>query len=211
MQVLFAKKKSIKWKNQWLTIFAFTLQTLICDVHAMTSDHHKWTQVNDRICLLFHLKYSSQFDFICCFLCRMTNCSWRVSWFWPQLNLCASTPLFLLLALPTACSTTNKKWTPTLWKGTLFGGFVPITEDRYFSETDKEAKWFFLFVFYCRCFKRHSRAALNRQQELSHLPMPPQLRLYDYIQRRKERKPAPVIDLKISKAGNVRTQLLCLF
>uniref|UniRef100_A0A669CHF3 SPT20 homolog, SAGA complex component n=1 Tax=Oreochromis niloticus TaxID=8128 RepID=A0A669CHF3_ORENI len=53
-----------------------------------------------------------------------------------------------------------------------------------------------------RCFKRHSRAALNRQQELSHLPIPPQLRLYDYLQRRKERKPAPVIDLKISKIGN---------
>ncbi|CAG00434.1 unnamed protein product, partial [Tetraodon nigroviridis] len=51
------------------------------------------------------------------------------------------------------------------------------------------------------CFKRHSRAALNRQQELSHLPMPPQLRLYDYLQRRKERKP-PVVDLKISKIGN---------
>ncbi len=57
-----------------------------------------------------------------------------------------------------------------------------------------------------RCFKRHSRAALNRQQELSHLPMPPQLRLYDYLQRRKERKPAPAIDLKISKIGNVSSQ-----
>uniref|UniRef100_A0A3B5LRE2 SPT20 homolog, SAGA complex component n=1 Tax=Xiphophorus couchianus TaxID=32473 RepID=A0A3B5LRE2_9TELE len=53
-----------------------------------------------------------------------------------------------------------------------------------------------------KCFKRHSRAALNRQQELSHLPVPPQLRLYDYLQKRKERKPAPVIDLKISKVGN---------
>lgn len=54
-----------------------------------------------------------------------------------------------------------------------------------------------------RCFKRHSRAALNRQQELSHLPMPPQLRLYEYLQRRKERKTAPTVDLKISKIGNV--------
>lgn len=60
----------------------------------------------------------------------------------------------------------------------------------------------FVYLF-CRCFKRHSRAALNRQQELSHLPVPPQLRLYDYLQKRKERKPAPVIDLKISKVGNV--------
>ncbi|CDQ93975.1 unnamed protein product, partial [Oncorhynchus mykiss] len=25
-----------------------TMQTLICDVHAMTSDHHKWTQVSCR-------------------------------------------------------------------------------------------------------------------------------------------------------------------
>lgn len=61
---------------------------------------------------------------------------------------------------------------------------------------------------HCRCFKRHSRAALNRQQELSHLPVPPQLRLYDYLQKRKERKPAPVIDLKISKVGNVSSQTL---
>lgn len=63
-----------------------------------------------------------------------------------------------------------------------------------------------VLFLHCRCFKRHSRAALNRQQELSHLPMPPQLRLYDYLQRRKERKPAPVIDLKISKIGNVSSQ-----
>ncbi len=56
----------------------------------------------------------------------------------------------------------------------------------------------------CRCFRRHSRAALNRQQEMmSHCPALPQLRLLDYLQRRKERKPAPSIDLKISKAGNV--------
>ncbi|KAL0182866.1 hypothetical protein M9458_022241, partial [Cirrhinus mrigala] len=53
------------------------------------------------------------------------------------------------------------------------------------------------------CFRRHSQAALNRQQEMmSHCPALPQLRLLDYLQRRKERKPAPSIDLKISKAGN---------
>ena len=61
------------------------------------------------------------------------------------------------------------------------------------------------------CFKRHSRAALNRQQELSYLPMPPQLRLYDYLQRRKERKPAPSIDLKISKAGKVEITITLQF
>lgn len=38
---------------------------------------------------------------------------------------------------------------------------------------------------------------------MSHCPALPQLRLLDYLQRRKERKPAPSIDLKISKAGNV--------
>lgn len=27
----------------------FLCQTLICDVHAMTSDHHKWTQVKNQI------------------------------------------------------------------------------------------------------------------------------------------------------------------
>lgn len=72
------------------------------------------------------------------------------------------------------------------------------------------------YLLHHRCFKRHSRAALNRQQELSHLPIPPQLRLYDYLQRRKERKPAPVIDLKISKIGNVSIQhtlyaVLCVY
>uniref|UniRef100_A0A3Q3G5W9 SPT20 homolog, SAGA complex component n=1 Tax=Labrus bergylta TaxID=56723 RepID=A0A3Q3G5W9_9LABR len=100
-----------------------TMQTLICDVHAMTSDHHKWTQV---ICP------------VCC--------------------LCENSMTLLL----------------------LFQTSVSIEE----------------------CFKRHSRASLNRQQELSHLPIPPQLQLFDYLQRRKERKPAPVIDLKISKIGN---------
>uniref|UniRef100_A0A8C4E025 SPT20 homolog, SAGA complex component n=1 Tax=Dicentrarchus labrax TaxID=13489 RepID=A0A8C4E025_DICLA len=95
-----------------------TMQTLICDVHAMTSDHHKWTQVKckEKMCMPYLTPYC--------------------------------------LDLP--------------------------------------------FLLYCF----NSFTALNRQQELSHLPMPPQLRLYDYLQRRKERKPAPVIDLKISKIGN---------
>ncbi|MBN3271350.1 SP20H factor, partial [Polyodon spathula] len=53
-----------------------------------------------------------------------------------------------------------------------------------------------------RCFKRYSRPSLNRQQEMAHLPTPPQLKLLDYLQKRKERKPAPPIDLKISRAGN---------
>jgi len=67
-----------------------------------------------------------------------------------------------------------------------------------------EAIWRRVPRLYRRCFKRHSRASLNRQQELSQLP--PQLRLYDYLLRRKERKPAPAADLKISKIGNVSRQ-----
>uniref|UniRef100_A0A8I3W3M7 SPT20 homolog, SAGA complex component n=1 Tax=Callithrix jacchus TaxID=9483 RepID=A0A8I3W3M7_CALJA len=53
-----------------------------------------------------------------------------------------------------------------------------------------------------RCFKRYSRSSLNRQQDLSHCPPPPQLRLLDFLQKRKERKAGQHYDLKISKAGN---------
>ncbi|OWK61565.1 Transcription factor SPT20 [Lonchura striata] len=53
-----------------------------------------------------------------------------------------------------------------------------------------------------RCFKRYSRSSLNRQQEVAHYSTPPQLRLLDYLQKRKERKAAQQYDLKISKAGN---------
>ncbi|ELK34703.1 Protein FAM48A, partial [Myotis davidii] len=52
-----------------------------------------------------------------------------------------------------------------------------------------------------RCFKRYSRSSLNRQQDLSHCP-PPQLKLLDFLQKRKERKVGQHYDLKISKAGN---------
>ncbi|XP_044141393.1 transcription factor SPT20 homolog [Bufo gargarizans] len=54
-----------------------------------------------------------------------------------------------------------------------------------------------------RCLKRFSRPALNRQQELSNCPIPPQLSLLDYLHKRKERKASqPQFDLKISKTGN---------
>uniref|UniRef100_A0A8C4GJ73 SPT20 homolog, SAGA complex component n=1 Tax=Dicentrarchus labrax TaxID=13489 RepID=A0A8C4GJ73_DICLA len=121
-----------------------TMQTLICDVHAMTSDHHKWTQ-DDKLQLE------------------------------SQLILATAEPLCLDPSISVTC-TANR---------------LLYNKQKMNTRSMK------------RCFKRHSRAALNRQQELSHLPMPPQLRLYDYLQRRKERKPAPVIDLKISKIGNV--------
>uniref|UniRef100_A0A8C7YNM1 SPT20 homolog, SAGA complex component n=1 Tax=Oryzias sinensis TaxID=183150 RepID=A0A8C7YNM1_9TELE len=120
-----------------------TMQTLICDVHAMTSDHHKWTQ-DDKLQLE------------------------------SQLILATAEPLCLNPSISVTC-TANR---------------LLYNKQKMNTHSMK------------RCFKRHSRAALNRQQELSHLPMPPQLRLYDYIQRRKERKPAPAIDLKITKAGN---------
>ncbi|CAL9685190.1 unnamed protein product [Knipowitschia caucasica] len=120
-----------------------TMQTLICDVHAMTSDHHKWTQ-DDKLQLE------------------------------SQLILATAEPLCLDPSISVTC-TANR-----------------LLYNRQKMNT-RAMK---------RCFKRHSRAALNRQQELSHLPVPPQLRLYDYLQKRKERKPAPVIDLKISKVGN---------
>uniref|UniRef100_A0A8C2ZYD7 SPT20 homolog, SAGA complex component n=1 Tax=Cyclopterus lumpus TaxID=8103 RepID=A0A8C2ZYD7_CYCLU len=118
-----------------------TMQTLICDVHAMTSDHHKWTQ-DDKLQLE------------------------------SQLILATAEPLCLDPSISVTC-TANR---------------LLYNKQKMNTRSMK------------RCFKRHSRASLNRQQELSHLP--PQLRLYDYLQRRKERKPAPAADLKISKIGN---------
>ncbi|XP_068600396.1 transcription factor SPT20 homolog [Brachionichthys hirsutus] len=120
-----------------------TMQTLTCDVHAMTSDHHKWTQ-DDKLQLE------------------------------SQLIMATAEPLCLDPSISVTC-TANR---------------LLYNKQKMNTRAMK------------RCFKRHSRAAMNRQQELTHLPMPPQLRLYDYLQRRKERKPAPVIDLKISKIGN---------
>ncbi|XP_064827444.1 transcription factor SPT20 homolog isoform X4 [Oncorhynchus masou masou] len=120
-----------------------TMQTLICDVHAMTSDHHKWTQ-DDK----FQLE--------------------------SQLLLATADPLCLDPSLSVTCTANH----------------LLYNKQKMNTHSMK------------RCFKRHSRAALNRQQELSYLPMPPQLRLYDYLQRRKERKPAPSIDLKFPKAGS---------
>ncbi|XP_018610940.1 transcription factor SPT20 homolog isoform X1 [Scleropages formosus] len=120
-----------------------TMQTLICDVHALTNDHHKWTQ-DDKLQLE------------------------------SQLILATAEPLCLDPSISVTC-TANR---------------LLYNKQKMNTRSMK------------RCFKRHSRAALNRQQEMAHYPTPPQLRLYDYLQKRKERKPAPSIDLKISKAGN---------
>uniref|UniRef100_A0A3Q2DZS7 SPT20 homolog, SAGA complex component n=1 Tax=Cyprinodon variegatus TaxID=28743 RepID=A0A3Q2DZS7_CYPVA len=129
-----------------------TMQTLICDVHAMTSEHHKWTQ-DDKLQLE------------------------------SQLILATAEPLCLEPSISVTC-TANR---------------LLYNKQKMNTRSMK------------RCFKRHSRAALNRQQELSHLPVPPQLRLYDYLQKRKERKFAPVKDLKISKIGNVSSHHLDFF
>uniref|UniRef100_A0A672PG61 SPT20 homolog, SAGA complex component n=1 Tax=Sinocyclocheilus grahami TaxID=75366 RepID=A0A672PG61_SINGR len=121
-----------------------TMQTLICDVHAMTSDHHKWTQ-DDKLQLE------------------------------SQLILATAEPLCLDPSISVSCTTNH----------------LLYNKQKMSTRSMK------------RCFRRHSQAALNRQQEMmSHCPALPQLRLLDYLQRRKERKPAPSIDLKISKAGN---------
>ncbi|XP_015197516.1 transcription factor SPT20 homolog isoform X3 [Lepisosteus oculatus] len=120
-----------------------TMQTLICDVHAMTSDNHKWTQ-DDKLLLESHL------------------------------ILATAEPLCLDPSISVTC-TVNR---------------LLYNKQKMNTRSMK------------RCFKRYSRPALNRQQEMAHFPTPPQLRLLDYLQKRKERKPAPPIDLKISKAGN---------
>ncbi|KAJ8391480.1 hypothetical protein AAFF_G00089540 [Aldrovandia affinis] len=120
-----------------------TMQTLICDVHAMTTDNHKWTQ-DDKLQLE------------------------------SQLILATADPLCLEPSVSVTC-TANR---------------LLYNKQKMNTRSMK------------RCFKRHSRAALNRQQELARSAPPPQLRLFDYLQKRRERKPALSIDLKISKAGN---------
>ncbi|KAF6084982.1 hypothetical protein HJG60_018381 [Phyllostomus discolor] len=120
-----------------------TMQTLICDVHSITSDNHKWTQ-EDKLLLE------------------------------SQLILATAEPLCLDPSVAVAC-TANR-----------------LLYNRQKMNT-RPLK---------RCFKRHSRSSLNRQQDLSHGPPPPQLRLLDFLQKRKERKAGQHYDLKISKAGN---------
>ncbi|XP_064126308.1 transcription factor SPT20 homolog isoform X22 [Loxodonta africana] len=120
-----------------------TMQTLVCDVHSITSDNHKWTQ-EDKLLLE------------------------------SQLILATAEPLCLDPSVAVACTANrllyNKQKMNTR----------PLR----------------------RCFKRYSRSSLNRQQDLSHCPPPPQLKLLDFLQKRKERKAGQHYDLKISKAGN---------
>ncbi|XP_029393249.1 transcription factor SPT20 homolog isoform X2 [Mus pahari] len=120
-----------------------TMQTLVCDVHSITSDNHKWTQ-EDKLLLE------------------------------SQLILATAEPLCLDPSVAVAC-TANR-----------------LLYNRQKMNT-RPMK---------RCLKRSSRSSLNRQQDLSHCPPPPQLRLLDFLQKRKERKAGQHYDLKISKAGN---------
>ncbi|XP_059349523.1 transcription factor SPT20 homolog isoform X4 [Ammospiza nelsoni] len=120
-----------------------TMQTLICDVHSITSDNHKWTQ-EDKLLLE------------------------------SQLILATAEPLCLDPSIAVTC-TTNR---------------LLYNKQKMNTRPMK------------RCFRRYSRSSLNRQQEVAHYSTPPQLRLLDYLQKRKERKAAQQYDLKISKAGN---------
>ncbi|XP_040399393.1 transcription factor SPT20 homolog isoform X10 [Cygnus olor] len=120
-----------------------TMQTLICDVHSITSDNHKWTQ-EDKLLLE------------------------------SQLILATAEPLCLDPSIAVTC-TTNR---------------LLYNKQKMNTRPMK------------RCFKRYSRSSLNRQQEVGHYSMPPQLRILDYLQKRKERKGTQQYDLKISKAGN---------
>ncbi|KAM4700306.1 transcription factor SPT20 homolog isoform 2-T2 [Discoglossus pictus] len=121
-----------------------TMQTLVSDIHAITSDNHKWTQ-EDKLLLE------------------------------SQLLLATAEPLCLDPSISVTCTANrllfNKQKMNT----------CPMK----------------------RCLKRYSKPSLNRQQELSNCPTPPQLKLLDYLHKRKERKPTqPQFDLKISKIGN---------
>ncbi|KAJ7316148.1 hypothetical protein JRQ81_002310 [Phrynocephalus forsythii] len=120
-----------------------TMQTLVCDVHSITSDNHKWTQ-EDKLLLE------------------------------SQLILATAEPLCLDPSIAVTCTANrllyNKQKMNT----------CPMK----------------------RCFKRSSRPCFSRQQEMSHCPTPPQLRLFDYLQKRRERKGSQQYDLKITKAGN---------
>ncbi|KAK9407797.1 transcription factor SPT20 like [Crotalus adamanteus] len=120
-----------------------TMQTLICDVHSITSDNHKWTQ-EDKLLLE------------------------------SQLILATAEPLCLDPSVAVTC-TANR---------------LLYNKQKMNTQPMK------------RCFKRYSRPSLNHQQEVSQSTVPPQFKLFDYLQKRKERRGSQQYDLKISKAGN---------
>ncbi|XP_069747795.1 transcription factor SPT20 homolog isoform X2 [Narcine bancroftii] len=120
-----------------------TMQSLISDVHAITSDNNKWTQ-DDKLVLE------------------------------SQLVLHTAEPLCLDPSFTVTC-TTNK---------------LLYNKQKMNTRPMK------------RNMKRYSRPALNKQQEIAQCTPSPHLKLFDYLQKRKERKPVLPVDLKISRAGN---------
>ncbi|CAH1268062.1 SUPT20H [Branchiostoma lanceolatum] len=51
-----------------------------------------------------------------------------------------------------------------------------------------------------RCAKRFSQTSANRRREMTTTPAPPHLFLHDFLQKRKEKRPHPPVDLKVGKA-----------
>ncbi|XP_019625282.1 PREDICTED: transcription factor SPT20 homolog [Branchiostoma belcheri] len=51
-----------------------------------------------------------------------------------------------------------------------------------------------------RCAKRFSQTSANRRREMTSMPAPPHLFLHDFLQKRKEKKAHPPVDLKVGKA-----------
>ncbi|XP_035680865.1 transcription factor SPT20 homolog isoform X9 [Branchiostoma floridae] len=51
-----------------------------------------------------------------------------------------------------------------------------------------------------RCAKRFSQTSANRRREMTTVPAPPHLFLHDFLQKRKEKRPHPPVDLKVGKA-----------
>ncbi|XP_035680860.1 transcription factor SPT20 homolog isoform X4 [Branchiostoma floridae] len=47
-----------------------------------------------------------------------------------------------------------------------------------------------------RCAKRFSQTSANRRREMTTVPAPPHLFLHDFLQKRKEKRPHPPVDLK---------------
>uniref|UniRef100_A0A8C3YVA7 Spt20-like SEP domain-containing protein n=1 Tax=Catagonus wagneri TaxID=51154 RepID=A0A8C3YVA7_9CETA len=120
-----------------------TMQTLVCDVQAITSDNQKWTQ-EDKLLLE------------------------------SQLILATAEPLCLDPSVSVAC-----------------------TENRLLYNKQKINT-----LPMKRSFKRYSIASLNRQEELSHCPPPPELRVLTSCKKIREDKTGDHYGLKFSEAGN---------
>uniref|UniRef100_K7GKB8 Spt20-like SEP domain-containing protein n=1 Tax=Sus scrofa TaxID=9823 RepID=K7GKB8_PIG len=120
-----------------------TMQTLVCDVQAITSDNQKWTQ-EDKLLLE------------------------------SQLILATAEPLCLDPSVSVACTANrllyNKQKLNTL----------PMK----------------------RSFKRYAMASLNRQQELSQCPPPPELRVLTSCKKIRESKTGERDGLKAFQAGS---------